>query len=1157
MIRLTRSDWLFIAVCIAIAAVSVFVVLHWFTSVFPEASIDFRYDRDSSQKIAEPLVAAQVRGMKHTAVFDGDDQAKIFLERTLGLARATPVMRRDVRLWWWHHRWFRPLQEEELAVDVAPTGEIVGYEDTIPEALALPSPDVAGARRIAEGFLAKARVNVAGLQLVAQSERRLPGRMQRIFTWESQSVHPAGTQYRHVVTVDGDRVGSYRQRLRVPDAWARSYEELRSKNGLAGTIDFVFLAITMICIVAVFIVRLLRGDVKLRFVFAIFAVTVVLVAGAALNSFPIALAGYSTTSSYSAFLARFVLLGALLPGVGYGMLLVVVAGAGEVMYRERLPQHLALPRLWTPRALASRRVFRSFILGYTLVALFLGYQVAFYLIAGKFGAWSPAEVPYDSMLNTAFPWVAVLFAGFFPALSEEFMSRAFSIPFFERVFRSRVFAVVLAAFIWGFGHSTYPNQPFFIRGLEVGIAGCILGWIFYRFGLLPLLIWHYTVDALYTALLLLRSGNHYYVVSGALSSLVFAIPMLISIALYIRNRGFVPDDELSNATLPVAAPPERAAPVETEVPLPEPVRITPVRALLCLGAIALAAVLIWFRPPSIDDVIDYRITAAQAKLRGGQALLPVPPAQGQARVPVLHIIAQPQEGFRAWEPRSPREDGGSPSGFDPTAAEYLVRHGLSMQKLVDVMRTRIEAATWMVRAYTPQQKEEHFVEVDPRTGRVIGYHKYQSETNPGARLDQAPAQAIARAAFARYGVDANAFDVKEALAFQQPNRRDWLFHFEERQPLAADGHRRISVRVAGAEVTQFTTTIKIPDSVYRDEAKETLLNVVLGLVRLGAALLTLALIIAGFVMAARRGHFPWRRALRWTLVLAVIPIANAAVHWPLSLFDYQTSESWQTFITGNLVRTIFVTGLKLGGIFLALAGIDVAYPHALELRRRAARARVGRAALAAALTALSVMAIFRALAAMIEQRFPDTISIDALRVPQSVAIALPSLWAIGNAVIMAIMAAAAAGLLVYALRSFSEVRWLPDAAGIALLFCLTIDSGVTAKQLPAAIAATLVSALLVWALVRFVLGANLLAYPLAVVIGQLLLGAATLMQNHREDLIVNGIVMLAAAAAAALWAALPREVPSARVESNPLAAVEAQALPGVEGNGRDRHLHSG
>src|SRR5262249_39813095 len=160
-------------------------------------------------------------------------------------------------------------------------------------------------------------------------------------------------------------------------------------------------------------------------------------------------------------------------------------GSGEVLYRERLPQHLAIPRVWRRKALASKRVFLSFVIGYALVAFFLAYQVAFYLIAEKFGAWSPAEVPYDERLNTTFPGIALLFAGFFPLFADDFFSRAFSIPFFERIVRSRFFAVVLAAFIWGFGHAGYPNQPFFIRGLEVGIAGMIIGALMYRYGLLP------------------------------------------------------------------------------------------------------------------------------------------------------------------------------------------------------------------------------------------------------------------------------------------------------------------------------------------------------------------------------------------------------------------------------------------------------------------------------------------------------------------------------------------------------------------------------------------------------------------------------------------------------------------------------------------------
>src|SRR2546423_4433011 len=100
--RFTRADWRLLAICAAIVAVSLFVVFRWFSAAFPEASIDFRYDRASSLRVAEPLLAGQhidVRGMKHTATFDSDDNARIFLERSLGLARANQIMRHDVHLW--------------------------------------------------------------------------------------------------------------------------------------------------------------------------------------------------------------------------------------------------------------------------------------------------------------------------------------------------------------------------------------------------------------------------------------------------------------------------------------------------------------------------------------------------------------------------------------------------------------------------------------------------------------------------------------------------------------------------------------------------------------------------------------------------------------------------------------------------------------------------------------------------------------------------------------------------------------------------------------------------------------------------------------------------------------------------------------------------
>src|SRR5438270_8012778 len=105
--------------------------------------------------------------MKHAATFDADDEARIFLERSLGLKKTNEILKRDVRLWAWSHRWFRPLQEEEFNIDVAPTGEVIGFSDRIPEDRAIVSPDIATARRAAEGFLGSIHA-FANLHLVAQ-----------------------------------------------------------------------------------------------------------------------------------------------------------------------------------------------------------------------------------------------------------------------------------------------------------------------------------------------------------------------------------------------------------------------------------------------------------------------------------------------------------------------------------------------------------------------------------------------------------------------------------------------------------------------------------------------------------------------------------------------------------------------------------------------------------------------------------------------------------------------------------------------------------------------------------------------------------------------------------------------------------------------------
>lgn len=1099
--RLSSDDWLLLSVCVAVALASIAVVIRYFPSAFPQAAIDFQYDRNSSRPLAERLVRrlkVDIAGAKHGARFDGDDRARIFLERTLGLEEATRVMTTGVHVWYWNHRWFRPLVEEEISVDVAPSGELVAFTHKIPEDRAiagvLPAPP--------EQFLISIGVDVTALRLVDTSERRLPRRIQRIYTWESVSIRPGGAPYRHTVTADGTVISAYSQRLKVPDAWLRSYQEIRSKNAAAGQIDLIFNAALMIAAVVVFIVRLRRGDLPLRFLLGIGIASVLLVGGVAVNELPSQLAYYDTTTSYGAFIGQLAF-GTAVRSLGTAMLLIVICGAGEVLYRERLPRQLAMPRLWTRRALTSRRVFLAMILGYALVPLFIAYQTVFYLTANHFGAWAPAEVPYDDLLNAALPWATVMFAGFFPAFSEEFLSRAFAIPFLQKVLRSRWTAIVLAGLIWGFGHAGYPNQPFWIRGVEVGLAGIVAGVLMDRFGLLPLLIWHYTIDAVYTATLLFASGNTYYIVSAAIAALLFAFPLAASIALYVRNRGFVPDEELTNATLPTTRPPAPGGamgfspPADPFAGLEPAAPLTRNRVIVCIALLLAAALAVAFRPPAPSDALEFRISRERAKEIARAAF----PADDFA-----YTIAAPAEGFRSWIASSTREDGGSAGGFDDIAATWLVRGGMSVEQLVGVFRTRIEAGTWTVRFFTPLRKEELYVEVDPRTARVTGFHKYQPEDGPGASLAQGEALAIARAAFARYGLGAGAFDLKEALSFQQPARRDWLFHFDERAPIAPRAFRRVTVRVAGNEVTQFQKTIKVPDSVYREATKETLLNVLLFVMKIAGLVVLLAVVISGLVIATRTGGLPWRRALRWTLMLAVIPVARFAAEAESLLFSYSTSVAWETFLVSLVTAFVRDVGLQLGLMFLALAGLEAALPHALGAGTRAGRALFGRSAVVAVLTAIAILVI----AGMGGRVIDDTVD---LRAPSIVATPLPALIEGTQALFGAIVGAAAVALFAVALpRKYLAVITL------TAIFCAAVDPLVTNAQAPLMFVRAAAVALVCWTIGRYVLGANPLAWPLAIFTAATLQTAAVLLQNHRPDLTANAIALLVFTVAALAWA---------------------------------------
>ena len=114
-------------------------------------------------------------------------------------------------------------------------------------------------------------------------------------------------------------------------------------------------------------------------------------------------------------------------------------------------------------------------------------------------------------------------------------------------------------------------------------------------GILATLVWHYSIDACYTALLLLRSGDTYLVWSGCAAAFVMLLPLGLALVRYRLRGGFESDVGLRNADEPeprhsVAAPPEPAVEAWTSPRVP--------RRRLLVGALVAAVLLLAYFVPA-------------------------------------------------------------------------------------------------------------------------------------------------------------------------------------------------------------------------------------------------------------------------------------------------------------------------------------------------------------------------------------------------------------------------------------------------------------------------------------------------------------------------------------------------------------------------------
>jgi len=1102
--RFRASDYRFLVICLAILAGTVWYSTRNFFRAFPEASIDFRVSRDDAQGIAARFLADRgyhLEGYRRASSFTYDDNAKTFLEREAGLEQANRLMSTRIRMWRWSHRWFRPQQKEEFRASITPAGELAGFTHLLAEDAARPEASAAQARTLAEDFLrARMRRAPATLEFVEGSDVTRPHRVDRVFTWKERDFSLHDATYRLEVTLLGNEVGGYREYLKVPEQWTRDYERLRSRNEFAQTIDTAVLLLLLLGMIVVIVMRIRRQDIRWRRAAAVGAVGMVLAFCASLNQFPLQEFGYPTTDSYSSFAAH-QLLEALLTAVGAGGLLFVLTAGAEPLYRQAYPGQMSLGQLFRPRGMRTRRFFLGAVLGITLAGVFVAYQTGFYILAYRFGAWSPADVPYDDLLNTRFPWLYVLFGGFLPAVSEEFLFRMFAIPFLRKIGRSLAVAVVLAGFIWGFGHAGYPQQPFFIRGVEVGIGGIALGLIMLRWGILPTLVWHYSVDAMYGAMLLVRSHSLYFKFSGAASAGIMVLPLVAALVAYWLRGGFEPDtgllnsDEAAAAEPPPAPAPEGAGQRLEYRPLSPRLRL----AVLAIFALGLLTLLIPATRFGASPV--YKLSSDQARARAEAFLR----AQN-FNTALYRYVTYPDAHW---------------GGDDSLAAKYFLEREALSAASARFERER-PVQHWVTRYFKSLDQEEALATVHPETGRLMGFQHTIPEDRPGADISDDQARAIAAAFAAAQGQDVGAMDLKESLSEKKKARRDHTLAWEARPGDARnldEAHYRVEVTVAGDQVTAWRSFWKIPETFSRRRSQNNWLSIVVLslniLAIVGAVVCGLWLLIGNI----RHSLVRWGTVIR----LAILPTLLAAVGAVLSLSllyeNYNTAiplETYQAVGYTALAMSVLMAALIFGA---AVALVTSFYPGCVAAMQAPNRRILGLDAGAATLAAFGLATASVQFKALLSDRFHAQ-ALLSIGSPDLIVSAAPAVSAIAGAVRTALVDAAILAVIALVLRHLPK-RWMMAPVLLLALFALLSTDirtpGEFALQYGGALLTGACVALFCWCFAR----ANFLAYVLAIWIMALRSPLVTLFDNGNASLARQGWMVAAVLAVTLLWALLP------------------------------------
>ncbi len=892
---------LFWIICTLLALGCVIFTWNYFPKAFPVVTVEITMDRQMAMEQAEDIARTFNLGPEDyriAASYNLNSRVQNFVELEAGGADAFRELLQSGLYYpyTWQVRLFRELEANETLVRFTPQGEPWGFVERLPEdepGAAIPADS---ARTIAEeavkGFW---NVNLQEFTLVESSENMRPGgRLDHTFVYERIDEKIGDAEYRLRLGVGGDELTELTHFVRVPEAFDRRFEELRSQNSTLAEVSLFAMLILFGLIGCGFGLFYL---LKLRYVLwkqPVIASTVIafLVMLAMFNSWPLQWMGYDTALSYQNHIIMQVST-ALLGFVAMAIVFSIIFMAAESLTRKAFPNHINFWKLWSRGVASSKQLLGITFAAFLLVAYELSYLTGtYYFTNNVLGWWYPSSALFNpNVIAEYFPWLTAFAISLQAAFWEEALFRAIPIAgavlIGQRYGRTMLWVVAafaLQSVIFGAGHADYPQMPFYARTVELIIPSIIFGLVFWFLGLYPAILIHFWYNFVLFSLSIFSTSAPGILSSQVMVVLLGLLPFWIIIFQWFRTKslGEVPEDALNAAWQPEEVQ-EEQAPEQQEADDRETTPVFTPAFLKVTAAAGVAGLLLWvFFTDFSKDAPPVEINRATA-----------------VEVAGLELDQRNIELDETWEVFS-RVFGGISMSH-----RFIWQEG-GPEVYEELLGSYLSIPEWYVRYVTfegdvEERAEEYRVFIS-RSDSVESFRHMLPEHRPGASLEEEEARQIADRTVADvHGLDPETLRFVSAESSSLPERTDWVMIYADTLAYPLDeGEARIRVRIAGDEVVGTNRFIHVPEEwsrQYRDS--RTIPNTI----EIAAGILFFLLFFTGIIFAIIRwakGQFNVRAFLAFSGGVFLLMIISTYNMWPNTLIDFSTAQPYTTQVLTNI-----------------------------------------------------------------------------------------------------------------------------------------------------------------------------------------------------------------------------------------------------------------